>query len=61
MENLLFSEYLQNKKLKKKPYLIFTPIKNTWPTNYNNFISLVSETAILNLNGKQNRYKKFIC
>ncbi len=41
----------------KKNYLIFTPINNTWPANYQNYLSFVSESAILNLDGKQNKYK----
>lgn len=41
----------------KKNYLIFSPIAKTWPQNYNNNLSIVSESAILNLYGKQNRFK----
>ena len=43
----------------KKNYLIFTPLLETWPANLKSTISIVSESAILDLNGKQNEYENF--
>ena len=46
----------------KKNFLIFTPIKNTWPKKFLNNLLFASESAILKNDGNQNRYAStYIC